>query len=290
MRKPYHSFQPGLLVVLLCLIGFDSLAQLQGSSYAQAKQSGSAKFYYVYDGVAGFADKSQSGIVTGLLVDMMGQFEDYLKEKKGIDVSVEFVYAKDGDFQTFMNHVRTGKGGVFGLSNISISAERKRNYSFSPPFLDNVTVLLSNAKSDNVTAMENISIAFDGMTAYSLEGSTYYKRLSEIKSTYFPAMKIVNLSSGVELIDKLKTDEKSFAILDLNYYLEVLMQKHPIKRHPVGDQKDDQFGIIMPKNSDWEPLLRDFMNTEILGTSNYSRIIVDNLGSSALRLLDSVKN
>ena len=111
----------------------------------------------------------------------------------------------------------------------------------------------------------------------------------EIKNDYFANMKIVELSNIAPLMNQLKNNDKSFAILDLNYYLEVLQKKLPIKRHPIGDRKDDQFGVIMPKNCDWQPLLNDFF-VDFIGSTSYSEIISRNLGASALRLMNNIKN
>ena len=100
----------------------------------------------------------------------MRNFETYLKDNKGITVSSEFIYAKDGDFQNFMQDVKSGKGGVFGLSNISISEERMNNFKFSPPYMDNVSLLVSNDKIATLSSMDEISASFNGLKAYTLKG------------------------------------------------------------------------------------------------------------------------
>ncbi|MEP5610984.1 MAG: transporter substrate-binding domain-containing protein [Cyclobacteriaceae bacterium] len=260
--------------------------QLSGSTYQESKQSKKANFVYVYDGIPGFAELKDNQ-ASGLVVDLMRDFEAYLKNKEGIEVSTQFVL-KD-DFSEFLGDVKTARGAVFGLSNISISEERKKSYTFSPPYLDNVSLLLSNGKVNTLSELGKIADEFAGMVAYSLPSSSYLRRLNEIKSKYYPNLKIVTVPTEAEVLEKLRTDENAFAILDVNYYIDVLKKKENIKRHPVGDLKDDQFGILMPKNSDWEPVLSSFLNSELIGSSRYSQIISDNLGSSALRLLNSFK-
>lgn len=261
-------------------------AQLSGTTYQESKQSKKAKFVYVYDGIPSFAELKDDK-ASGLVVDLMKDFEAYMKRKEGIEISTRFILKND--FSSFLSEVKGARGGVFGLSNISITAERKKNYSFSPPYLDNVSLLLSSSKIQTLSKLENISDEFAEMVAYSLPSSSYLRRLNEIKNKHYPTMKIVMVDTEAEVIDKLINDANAFAILDVNYYIEVLKKKQNIKRHAVGDFKDDQFGILMPKNSDWEPLLREFFNSELIGSTRYSQIISDNLGSTALRLLDSIK-
>lgn len=265
---------------------FNVYGQLSGSSYADSKRTKQAKFVYVYDGIPGFAE-FKDGQASGLVVDLMKEFEAYIKDMEGIDVTSSFVL-KD-NFSNFLSEVEDANGAVFGLSNISISDERKKSYSFSPPYLDNVSLLLSHGSVKPLSSLDNISTEFANMVAYSLPSSSYLRRLNEIKAKYYPNLNIVTVATEAEVLEKLRTDENAFAILDVNYYIDVLKNKQNIKRHAVGDMKDDQFGILMPKNCDWEPLIKEFFSTQLIGSTRYSQIISDNLGSSALRLLNSIK-
>lgn len=253
----------------------------------EAKQSKSAKFYYIYDEVYGLTTSNKDGTVSGVLIDMMSEFESYVQKREGIHITSEYVF--EDDFEVFLKNVKVGSGGVFGLSNISINEERKKEYSFSLPYLENVSMLLTNSKVPTLESISGIETAFQGMTAYTLSHSTYHKRLQKIQAEYFPKMKIVEANTIAPIMDQLMSNNKAFAVLDLNVYIEVLQKKLPIKRHPQGDEKGDQFGIIMPKGSDWQPLINDFL-AEFYGSTAYGKIISENLGGSALVLINSINN
>jgi len=273
-------------LVILVQLPFLLSAQLKGDTYAKARQTKSAKFYYVYDGVPGFVDKDASGEVKGLLVDIMKNFESHIRETKGISVSVEFVQVPNKDFKIFMSEVKNGAGGVFGLSNVSIKEERKKDYQFSPAYMNNVSVLISNAKTPTLTNLADLSTRFAGKKAYSVSSSTYYERLDDLRKNYFPAMEIVSLPSVNEVMTMVTENNDAFAVIDLNYYLEALKSKKSIKRHSVGDKGEDTFGVIMPLSNDWEPLIRDFFNNGFIGGTDYRLLITDNLGKGALRLIE----
>ena len=149
--------------------------------------------------------------------------------------------------------------------------------------------LLTNSKVPTLKNISDIGTSFQRMTAYTLSHSTYHQRLLKIQSEYFPTMEIVEANSIPPIMDQLVANDKAFAVLDLNVYIEVLQKKLPIKRHPEGDKKGDKFGIIMPKGSDWKPLIDDFL-TEFYGSSAYGKIISANLGGSALVLINSINN
>ena len=275
---------------LVLLLIQDIQAQLVGDSFEQAKANGKGELVYVYNGVYGFIEKGSDGEVKGLLVDLMNKFEDYVEQKEGIDLTHKYVYVEDGDFQMFMKEVNTADGGVFGLSNVSIKEERKKDYLFSPPYLDNVSLIVTNNSVETLTGYKDISVKFDGMTAFSVASSTYHQRLLDIRTSYLTDLKIVNVSSGIDVMKELSVNKEAFAVLDLNFYLEILHKKYPIKRHPVCDERDEPFGIIMPKGNDWAPLLNAFFNSGYIESTEYSQVIAKNLGNSALKLLVSVKN
>ncbi|MEP1093483.1 MAG: transporter substrate-binding domain-containing protein [Cyclobacteriaceae bacterium] len=274
------------VLVILVQLPFLLSAQLRGDTYAKARQTKSAKFYYVYDGVPGFVDKDASGEVKGLLVDIMRNFESHIQNTKGISVSVEFVQVPDKDFKIFMSEVKNGSGGVFGLSNVSIKEDRKKDYQFSPAYMNNVSVLISNARTPTLTNLGDMSTRFAGKKAYSVASSTYYERLDDLRKAHFPSMEIVSLPSVNEVMAMVTGNNDAFAVIDLNYYLEALKSKKSIKRHSVGDKGEDKFGVIMPHANDWEPLIREFFDDGFIGGSDYRLLITENLGKGALRLIE----
>ena len=131
--------------VLLLLAGMNFVnAQQTGDSYASAKSSKTAKVVYIHAGVNGFAAKDESGKVKGLLVDVMNEFEKYVKDTYGITISSTYVEATNKDFKLYLEEVRNSNGGVFGLSNTSVKEERKKFLKYSPSFLNNISVLISH--------------------------------------------------------------------------------------------------------------------------------------------------
>lgn len=276
-----------ILSAVSILILFPTIAQLTGTSYASARQKGTGKLVFVYNEVSGFTEK-KGAVAEGLLVDLMLEFEKYVEEQKGISLTHAFSYANN-DFPAFMTQVRDADGGVFGLGNVSIKEGRRRTYEFSPPFLDNISLLVTNNSIATLSNMSEISQKFSGMSGYSVASTTNDERIQQIKKSYLPSAEISYFSSTNEVLNQLLKNEDAFAIIDLIFYLEALNSRMPIKRHAVGDERDDPFGIIMPKNSDWSPVMAEFFTSGFIDSSRYSEIIAKNLGNSALRLLNNVK-
>ncbi len=276
------------LFSLLPYILFSPLfSQISGTTFAEASATKTGKIVFVYNEVSGFTEKKSDG-AEGFLVDLMIEFERYVLKEKGINLTHEFHYTGN-DFPQFMNQVRISSGGVFGLGNVSIKEERKKDFSFSPPFLGNISLLVTNGNVPLLESVQEIPTKLAGMKAYSIRATTNEERVKRIKEQYLPSLEIEYFSSTNIIIDQLLKDDSAFAIIDLNFYLEALKKRLAIKRHPVADEQDVPFGIIMPKNSDWTPILESFFSSGFIESPRYGEIVSKNLGSGALRLLDRMK-
>ena len=65
-------------------------------------------------------------------------------------------------------------------------------------------------------------------------------------------------------------------------------QGEPIKRQAVGDLSAEQFGFIMPLDSDWSVVIDEFFSIGggYRSTSSYRSILMKNLGTEVLQMLD----
>ena len=228
----------GLIISCLCITLYSN-AQIKGDSFKQASTTKDVKLTYVYNDVTDFAKKNENGKVEGILVDLMKEFESFVKAKHNLNIKGNFVQIEGNDFNLFLQQVKEGTGGVFGLSNTSITQARRKDFTFSHPFMNNISVLITNKSVSDLSLLESISRNFGSMTAYSVPSSTYLARLERMKKDYFPAMKIQLLSSGQEVIERVAKDTNSFAVVDLMYYMEYYKKGYPVKRHKVGDEYDE---------------------------------------------------
>jgi ABC-type amino acid transport substrate-binding protein len=280
-----------LYSIAILFLNFSSLAnaQSQGDTFAAAQSSKSAKWVLTYSEAPGFASKDASGQMTGICVDIMKKFQEYVQEKHDIKVSMSYNAKNPNDFTKFLDEVKVSKGGVFGLSNTTITEARKDIYNFSPPYITNIGMILTNSTVPTMTQLSDISSKFAGMTAVTIKNSTNEKRILDIKKQYFPAMKIEYVPSFAQAMDAIVADSKKFTNVDFTYYFEAIQNRKSVKRHPGGDDKTEEFGIIMPKSNDWAPVLAEFMNGGFIESVEYKKIISNNLGQSAMKFFDTLK-
>ncbi len=259
-----------------------------GDSWAQVKANGQGTITMAYVETPSFVYKDKSGKLTGICVDIMNDFVKYVNDTKKVKLGSKF--AGDGsNFKGMYDKVKSSLGGVFGLGNITITDERKKEVKFSPPFITNFAILITQNNVATLIHLEDISTTFAKLTAYTAKGTLNDKRITELKQKYFPAMKINYTATSQETFEKVTTDPNGFAYLDLAFYLEAVQQGKSVKRHPIGDKAAEQFGFVMPLNSDWYPLLDEFFqaNGGYTNTQQYKSILSKHLGETGVKLLQS---
>jgi ABC-type amino acid transport substrate-binding protein len=277
-----------IALLLFCSSTF-GYSQYSGDTWSKVSSTGSGTISLAYVETPGFVYKDASGKLTGICVDIMSDFVAYVNAKKGVKLTAKYV--GDGtSFRGMYDKVKASKEGVFGLGNITMTEARKKEIKFSPPWITNFAILVTQSSVPTLKKMEDISKTFAGLTAYTAKGTLNEKRLLDIKNQYYPALKIAYVKSSPETMQKVLNDANSFSYLDLAFYLDAVSRRQPLKRHPIGDKSSEQFGFIMPLNSDWQPLLEEFFNANggYTNSTVYKKILSKHLGDTGVKLLQSV--
>jgi putative glutamine transport system substrate-binding protein len=280
--------------VFLCLsfLPFAKGQQLKGDTWKSIKSTGSGEVTMTYNFSGEFIKKGPNGL-EGLCYQIWQEFIKDTEKTHGVKIKQNIYYPADPiDFTAFYNSVQQGNGGVFGLADVTITEERKKEVSFSPSFFSNVSILLTNSAVADLNSMSNIASDFKGKTIIVQKGTTHETRAREIKATLFPTLKIEAVNSFQECYDKVNTNSNYFTYLDFSSYLTALKNTKNIKRHQAGDQTGENFGFIMPKGSDWEPVIAAFFNKDggFINSTTYKKIVANTLGSNVVSMLNSIND
>lgn len=261
-----------------------------GDSWSQVKANAKGTVSFAYVETPSFAYQDANGKLTGICVDIMTDFVKWTTENKGVKLESKFV-GEGKNFKAMYDKTKASIGGVFGLGNITITEERKKEVKFSPPFITNFAILVTQNSVPTLTKFEDMPTAFAKLTAYTAKGTLNEKRILELKQKYFPAMKIAYTSTSQETLEKVFADPNGFAYLDLAFYLEAVQLKKSVKRHPIADKAAEQFGFVMPLNSDWYPVMDEFFkaNGGYVNSPQYRSILLKHLGETGVKLLQTAK-
>lgn len=281
-----------ILIISAILLSLTANAQLSGDSWKETKAKGSGEVTVTYNYSGKFIYKNGSEL-DGLCINIWDKFVDYVESTHNVDLQVNVHQPQDAvNFSEFYNSVQNGQGGVFGLADVTITQARKSEVQFSPSFFSNVSILLTSKSVPNLKNFDNISSEFSGMTMIVQRGTTHEKRAKELKASSFPSLKIESVNSFKECYEKVNQSADYFTYLDFSSYLSAIEDARNIKRHPEGDKTGEEFGFIMPKNSDWEPIMTKFFNKNggFTNSTEYKKIVANSLGNHVVSMLDAINN
>ncbi|TNE68626.1 transporter substrate-binding domain-containing protein [bacterium] len=280
-----------LTLVLGIILAGNVTAQLKGDTYADALKNKKATIVAVYLEEEAFAFKDADGKVSGIEGDIFSHFVNWLKNAKGIDLKVSYIGEKS--FAKFYEMVQNGSQGVVGLGTTTILDRRKSEVKFSPPFINNIAVLISNSSIPNLSSLNAMGTEFSKLKGLAAKGTTLEGYLRNATSTYYPNAKLEFLPSQGEVAEKVAQDPSYFAYVDLSVYWPAFdKQKMAIKRHPVGDLASETFGFIMPLDSDWDKVINEFfsLGTGYRSTAAYRNILMKHLGVEVTKMLEIARN
>lgn len=254
----------------------------KGDSWSTVRSNGSGTLAIVYYEQPGLIFKAD-GKMKGVCVDILSDFGKFVEAKHGKKITVSYI-GEEKEFSTFLKVAQTIPN-VIGVTNTSITEERKKLMKFSPPFMTTQLVLLTNKNAPALLKLEDMSKTFNGFTAQVITGSTHVKYIEEIKKQYFPSLQVTYAASSESVIKNLSTNPKLFSILDFTEYIGVVRKKIPVKRQDVELGNPEPLGFIMSKQTDWDILFKEFLTEEYRKSVRYKEIIADNLGTSFLSLV-----
>ncbi|WKK78724.2 ABC transporter substrate-binding protein [Marivirga salinae] len=279
-----------ILLLAAIFISITASAQLSGDSWKATKSKGSGEVTITYN-YSGKFIYDNGNELDGLCIKIWDKFVEYVENTHNVDLKVNVHQPKDAvDFSEFYNSVQNGKGGVFGLADVTITQARKSEVQFSPSFFSNVSILLTNKAVPDLSDFNNIGSEFSGMTIIVQSGTTHEKRAKELKASSFPSLKIESVNSFKECYEMVNQNDNYFTYLDFSSYLSAIEDARNIKRHPAGDKTGEEFGFIMPKNSDWGPVMNEFFNRNggFTNTTEYKKIVANSLGNHVVSMLDAI--
>lgn len=256
---------------------------ITGQSWQAVKNNKKGTLSCIYYKTPGLVYE-EGGEMKGVCVDVMYEFQKFVKTAYQVELDFNFI-KRVNNFSSFIDQVKSGKD-IMGVCNTSITAERQQFLSFSPAYMNNPTVLLSNNDAEKIAELDQLSTAFKDYKAVIIKGSTHEKYLANMKSQYFPTLTIEMVNSGPEVITKLKSSQNYFTLIDFTEYYDALKNRLAITRHSVDlDGLQDELGFIFPKGSDWQLIWKEFLNDDFKQSITYKKIVADNLGTSFVNLI-----
>ncbi len=255
--------------------------KLQGDSWAKVKEQGKGTITAVFYQSPGLIEKNVA--MSGVCVELIARFIDFIQRQYGVALTVN--YEREVPvFSDFLEMVKTSKN-ILGVSNVTITEERKKYFSFTPSYMNNLVVMVTHKSAPNITSLNELATKYKDYSLVAIQGTSHMVYVDQIKKIV-PGLKISYGLSGSEIIPKIAKDPKIFTIQDLTEFVDKSRQNLPIKMHGITYGTFDELGFITSKESDWIPLWNQFLTKEDKKSIEYRKIIADNLGKNFLQFLD----
>lgn len=257
----------------------------RSDSWQQAKLSKKATLNVNWFVSIPFIYTDADGQLVGIEKDIIALFEQYLLEKSGIDLTVNWIEAEG--FYDLMQRTKNAKNpNVFGASAFSITKERREFLNFTDSYLQDITVLVSSEGTPIVHKYNDIDQMMDGMLAITIKGTIYEKLLFDLKQQLNIDFDIHYIHSEQNVLDHISQSSNMFGFIDLPIYLMWIKNGKNIPRQNFFTVRGSGYGYIMPKKSDLHLPFNEF-----LADSTYQlkvrQVISKYLGSELQEFIDN---
>ena len=288
LKQMKQSFLSAILLFsVILLIGCSDRErdEKHSDSWESALENQEGRLTALYVPAEGFAYRDESDRLTGFTVELLRGLSDFAREVYGVELEIEF--EEEQDWSVFYDRIRRADDGKIGLGNVTITDDRKEELSFSPPYMYNIAALITHANRSVLNSREQIAETFHGLSALAFEGTLHEQRLHALVNEYFPEAGVEMAHTNDEILDRVSSEDRYFAYIDLYNYQRAVNRGLALQRHPVADEAEEEFGYIMPLNSSWEPLVTEYFEQGVglIRSDRYRELMREHLGPELTAVL-----
>jgi ABC-type amino acid transport substrate-binding protein len=273
------------LVLIACVLLSSACfsQKYTGDSWAKVKAGGGTLTVIYYEQPGLIYKDAATGKMKGVCADILDDFAKFVKDKYGKQLTINYA-GQEQVFPTFLSTTQN-TANIMGVTNVTVTEERKKILKFTPPFMVNPVVMLTHKDAPSVTSTAEIATVLKDYSAKVITGSTHVKVIEKIKTENVPSLKVSYANSGGEILKELAGGPKFFTVLDFTEYIDATRRQLPVKRQGVKLGGAEELAFIMAKQTDWDQPWNEFMTPDYKMGVRYRKIIVDNLGANFLGIL-----
>lgn len=268
------------------LASADDVQVDRGHTVEAVRHGGGGEVVVIFMASDGWAYFDEDDHLTGASVEILQDFFSWVEETE--DVDLEVTWSEDENWARFYRRVRDAEGGVIGAGNVTITDERREEVDFSPPYLNNVAVLITHEEVPELPSMDAAADRFSGFAAHPYRGTLHEERINQLRERRIPGLRVLPLDSNDEILEAVASSPDRLAWIDAHAYWRGMVEGLPLRRHPAGDDSSESFGFIVPKGSDWSALLEEFFSEGdgYRNSDRYREILRTHLGPGLASLLE----
>lgn len=246
------------------------------------EKRGSVEFYWYPNNVI---IGNSLDIIDGIEHDLAVSFTSYLESMYNVKIDLHWIETQS--FEEVMQQVREGKGGTFGASSLSITEKRLQFLNFTPPYMADIAVLVSNANIPVALSENQLGQVLEGKTAISIKNTTLVEAIEKLKIDLGIDFKVEFATNSGDILNVINGKENSFGYVDIANFLVAVDKSTNVKRQFFYPVKLEGLAMIYPKNSDWSKPVNDYFNSARF-LEDRQRIITKYLGENASEIINRI--
>ncbi|MBO9591374.1 MAG: histidine kinase [Niabella sp.] len=241
--------------------GVAAFAQTKADSWQRVSEQGKGTITVLWDEIEPFIYRAKDGTLIGVEYELMEGLKTFLKNH--YQVQLEINWKEVSDFEKIYPLVRDAdQPGVFAVSYYSITDERKKDVRFSPPYMPDLNVLVTNNQVPVFESREDFRTQVRSLRGYTQRGTTMETDLRQLQAQYFPALPVAYDTDDYAILKRVSQTPQSMAYVPVTIYVVALQRGYKIKRQRLFDIHREGFAAIYPKHSDWETPVTAYFNSE----------------------------
>jgi len=245
-------------IFLLLLIFSCTLSAAQhNSSWKSAKQQKTYTLNCFWFDTKPFIYSTEDDEIAGVEHALMEQFKTFVETVYEVELELNWIRCQS--FKQVYDTIKVVDGwNNLGVSALSITPERKQEIKYTPSYMPDISVIVSDYKLPIAYNENEFDSIFNNRTAITVRQTTFEQHLTSLKMERDLNFEIEYIPSISNLISKVARTENSFGYIDLPTYLTALQDTINVKRQYLFSFKNQGIGFIMPKESDWNEPFEDF--------------------------------
>ncbi len=278
-----------LITILVCVVFFGYTqnfdpGNIAADSWAKTLKDGKGTISALWYDIDPFIYRTGKGNgIAGVEYEIMESFVSYLRQKYNVDLTLNWVDAKS--FENIYPYIaNTKKSAVFGWSYFSITDERKKEVKFTPAYMPDVNIIVTDAGQPLYESNEAFIKNLNGKTAYTMATTMMEQDIYTIRNNFYKGLKINNEFDDYAVMEKISQNTNSFGYVPLSIYVMGLQKGIKVKRQVVLTSSREGFAAIYPKASDWDDPVNEYFSSPAFASFSAS-IVKKYLGNEVTDLI-----
>ncbi|MBC7850328.1 MAG: histidine kinase [Chitinophagaceae bacterium] len=255
-----HALRFLLLFTLLNFTTWSRAQTPKSDSWQSALQNKKATIIALWYDLEPFIYQDKAGRLHGVEFDLMESFKPFLKNKYGIDLTIEWV--KGQGFESVFNKIRISKEpGIVGWSYFSVTPDRKKEVSFTPAYMPDLNVIITNTAEPDYSDTAMMLTRLKQMQGYTMINTSMEQDIEQLHKRFNISNSLIRKGDDYEVMQNIADNVRGYAYMPLSVYLTGLQKGIRIRRQELLTSRREGIAGILPINSDWKEIINEYFTS-----------------------------